>query len=108
LRTVAGEDLIKKLPLVIMLNKVDLENVITVQEVEELLVSENLWYPPGHELALWNPIVYPSIAVMPTAQNVYRAFTECARRTGLYQTFGQGSAPKRMKPTVSSTPGGNM
>ncbi|HME56049.1 MAG TPA: ADP-ribosylation factor-like protein [Candidatus Lokiarchaeia archaeon] len=101
LKAVAGDDLIKKLPLVIMLNKVDLENVITVQEVDELLQQEGLWYPPGHDLALWNPIVYPSIAVMPTAQNVYRAFTECARRTGLYQTFGQGSAPKRMKPTIS-------
>jgi len=108
LKAVAGEDLIKKLPLVIMLNKVDLENVMTVQEVDELLQQENLWFPPGHDLATWNPIIYPSIATMPTAQNVYRSFTECARRTGIYQTFGQGSAPKPMKPNVSSTPGGNM
>jgi len=101
LRSVAGEDLITRIPLIVMLNKVDLENVLTMQEVEELLQQENLWYPPGHDLNMWNPIIYPSIAIMPSAQNVYRAFTECARRTGLYQTFGQGAAPKKLKPTMS-------
>jgi signal recognition particle receptor subunit beta len=101
LKSVAGDDLIAKIPLIVMLNKVDLENVLTVQEIEELLTQEGLIYPPGHELNMWNPLIYPSIAIMPTAQNVYRAFTECARRTGLYQTFGQGSAPKKVKPTMS-------
>lgn len=97
LKTVAGDDIIKKIPLIIMLNKVDLENVITVQDVEVLLQQEGLLYPPGHELAMWNPIIFPSIAVVPTDQNVYRAFIECARRTGLYQTLGRGAAPKPEK-----------
>src|SRR5271157_470575 len=97
LKAVAGDALIKKLPLVIMLNKVDLENVITVQEVEELLQQEGLWYPLGHDLALWNPVIFPSIAVLPTDRNVYNAFIECARRTGLYQTFGGGASPRPEK-----------
>ena len=101
LKSVAGDDLITKIPLIVMLNKVDLENVLTVNQVEELLTQEGLMYPPDHELNMWNPLVYPSIAIMPAAQNVYRAFTECARRTGLYQTYGQGAAPKKTKPTMN-------
>jgi signal recognition particle receptor subunit beta len=104
LKSVAGDDLIAKIPLIVMLNKVDLENVLTIQEIEELLTQEGLMFPSGHDLNMWNPLIYPSIAIMPTAQNVYRAFTECARRTGLYQTFGQGSAPKKVKPTMSKDP----
>ncbi len=108
LKSVAGNDLITRIPLIVMLNKMDLNDVISVPEVEAFLEEEGLWYPPEDPLSLWNPIVYPSIAIMPTAQNVYRAFSECARRTGLYQTYGQGKAPPRIKPTMSSNPSDHL
>jgi len=27
-------------------------------------------------------------------KDIYRSFSECARRTGLYQIYGNGKAPK--------------
>ncbi|MHA1683194.1 MAG: ADP-ribosylation factor-like protein [Promethearchaeota archaeon] len=104
LKAVAGDDIITKIPLVVMLNKMDLDNVMTVPEVEQILKEEGLWYPVGHQLSLWNPIVYESIAIMPHAKNVYRAFSECARRTGLYQIYGKGFAPRQTRPTLSDKP----
>ncbi|MHA1793348.1 MAG: ADP-ribosylation factor-like protein [Promethearchaeota archaeon] len=104
LKAVAGDDLITKIPVVVMLNKMDLDDIISISDVEELLKNENLWYPISHDLNMWNPIIYPSVAIMPQAKNVYRAFSECARRTGLYQIYGQGYAPKKQKPTLSEKP----
>ena len=104
LKAVAGDKLITKVPLIIMLNKMDLDNIVEATEVEKYLKEEGLWYPGSHDLNLWNPIIYPSIALHPPAKNVYRAFSECARRTGLYQIYGQGSAPKKLKPTMSKKP----
>ncbi|MHA1369144.1 MAG: ADP-ribosylation factor-like protein [Promethearchaeota archaeon] len=106
LKAVAGDDLIKRIPLIIMQNKMDLDNVVTTQEIEEWLQEEGLWYPLGHDLHLWNPMIYPTIAIMPYAQNVYRAFSEVCRRTGLYQIYGHGFAPKKTKPTLSQKPAG--
>ena len=97
LKANAGDDLIKKIPLIVLLNKADLENAVTVQEVEELIQQEGLSYPHGHDLEIWNPVVYPSTAVLPTDKNLYNAFTECARRVGLYWTFGGGASPKPKK-----------
>lgn len=106
LKSVAGEDLITKIPLIVMLNKVDLDNVASLQDVEDLLKEEGFWYPPGHDMNMWNPIVYPSIALYPNGQNVYRAFGEVCRRTGLYQILGSGKAPTKVKPTLSKDPSG--
>lgn len=104
LKAVAGEDLIKKIPLIVMLNKMDLDNVVSITDVESLLKDEGLWFPAGHELNMWNPIIYETIAIMPQAKNVYRSFSECARRTGLYQIWGHGFAPKQTKVKLSDKP----
>lgn len=104
LKSVAEGELISRIPLIVMLNKIDMDDIVTTQEVEELLQAEGLYFPAGHELNMWNPIVYPSIAILPQAQNVYRAFSECARRAGLYQIWGKGQAPKNQRPTLSEKP----
>lgn len=100
LKAVAGDDIIKRIPLIVMQNKMDLDDVITTKEIEQTLKEEGLYFPLNHDLSIWNPIVYPSIALYNGQKNVYRAFSECARRCGLYQIYGKGYAPEKKKPTL--------
>ena len=76
-----------------MLNKQDLSEVIEEEDFTQVLKDEKLWYEQGHELNNWNPIIYKSCALYDQRKNVYRGFSECARRTGLYQIYGDGKAP---------------
>jgi signal recognition particle receptor subunit beta len=85
---VSEGELITKVPLIVMLTKIDMDDIISNEDVENLLRAEGLYFPEGHELSMWNPVIYPSITHLPQAQNVYRAFSECARRAGLYQIWG--------------------
>ncbi|MCJ7647740.1 MAG: ADP-ribosylation factor-like protein [Candidatus Lokiarchaeota archaeon] len=85
--------LIKQIPLVIMLNKQDLNEVIGEEDFKQILKEEKLWYTPDHELSIWNPIIYKTCALYEKQRDVYRSFSECARRIGLYQIYGDGKAP---------------
>ncbi len=91
---VAGDRLIKEIPLIIMLNKQDLENVIDEKDFEQVLIDEDLWYNPKDDMYMWNPIIYKTCALYKQQKDVYRSFSECARRTGLYHTYGKGKAPR--------------
>ena len=71
------------------------------KEVEEILAAENMFFPPGHELFAWNPIVYETVALYSNATNIYNVFAELARRTALYQSYGDGKAPVTKKPVLS-------
>ena len=93
LKKVAKGDLIKETPILIMLNKKDLTETINGSEFEQILRDEGLWYDPPHRLAIWNPIIYESCALYNKQKNIYRCFNECARRTGIYQIYGNGTAP---------------
>lgn len=90
--------LISHIPLLIMVNKQDLPNVVRKGDVELILKRENLFYDPGHPLYAWNPIIYETIALYEQNANVYQVFSELARRVALYQGMGQGKAPKTTKP----------
>ena len=85
--------LIKEIPLVIMLNKQDLNEVIGEEDFKQILKEEKLWNEPDHELYTWNPIIYKTCALFDKNKDVYRSFSECARRIGLYQIYGDGKAP---------------
>lgn len=98
LKKVAGGELISKLPMLVMLNKQDLPNVVSAAEVEQLLKDEGLMFDPGHPLYIWNPIIYETVALFNKHKDVYRVFSECARRTGLYSIYGKGSAPVQTRP----------
>ncbi|MHA1473321.1 MAG: ADP-ribosylation factor-like protein [Promethearchaeota archaeon] len=87
------EDNIESLNLITMLNKQDLNETIGEEDFKQVLKEEKLWYEPDHELYIWNPIIYKSCALYEKKMDVYRSFTECARRTGLYQIYGDGKAP---------------
>ena len=95
LKNLAGaENLIAKVPLLIMLNKQDLPDVYHKQEIEEILRKENLFYPPGHKLASWNPIVYETIALPDKQQDIYPIFAEIVRRINVYRYLGDPSTSK--------------
>jgi len=94
LKNVAHDKLIKEIPVIVMLNKQDLEEIIDVEDFELVLEKEKLWYGPKNELYNWNPIIYDTCALYGQDKNIYRSFYECARRTVLYQIYGDGKAPK--------------
>lgn len=93
LKKVSKGELIKETPMLIMLNKKDLSETINSSEFEQILREESLWYDPPHRLSIWNPIIYESCGLYNQHKNLYRCFNECARRTGIYQIYGNGTAP---------------
>ncbi|MHA1914760.1 MAG: ADP-ribosylation factor-like protein [Promethearchaeota archaeon] len=84
LKSMSQGKLITELPLVVMLNKQDLREVIGVEDFKQVLKDEKLWYEPDHELFIRNPIIYKTCALYNKKQNVYRSFYECARQTQQY------------------------
>ncbi|MFX1316337.1 MAG: ADP-ribosylation factor-like protein [Promethearchaeota archaeon] len=80
LKSVSRGDLIKNIPLIVMLNKQDLKEVIGEEDFKQVLKDEKLWYKPDHELYKRNPIIYKTCALYDKRENVYRSFYECVRR----------------------------
>jgi len=97
LKRISENRLIVEIPLLIMLNKRDLDDIISVQEWEKIMKEEGLLFEPSHELSEWNPLIYETVALYENAKNVYRIFAECARRTIIYQAYGNGRAPSKLK-----------
>jgi len=98
LKSITAGKLIKEIPLIVMANKQDLSEVISEEDFKQVLKDEKLWYEPDNKLSIWNPIIYKSCALYGQIKNVYRSFSECARRTGLYQIYGNGKAPITSNP----------
>ncbi|MHA2006653.1 MAG: ADP-ribosylation factor-like protein [Promethearchaeota archaeon] len=101
LKNIANDRLIKEMPLIIMLNKQDLKEIINVDNFIQILKREKLWYEPEHDLYIWNPLLYKTCALIDQEKDVYRSFYETARRTALYHIYGDGRAPVDKK--VSDT-----
>ena len=93
LKNITRDKLIKEIPMITMLNKQDLNEVIGEEDFKQVLKEEKLWFEPDHELYIWNPIIYNTCALWDKQKEIYRSFSECARRTGLYQIYGDGKAP---------------
>ncbi|MBD3197860.1 MAG: hypothetical protein GF317_22605 [Candidatus Lokiarchaeota archaeon] len=93
LKDLAKGKLIRNIPLVVMLNKQDLNDVIHKSNFESVLNHEKLWFNSGSNLSHWNPEVFETCALYEKKQNIYEAFQECSRRTVLYHLFGDGEAP---------------
>lgn len=85
--------LIKEIPMIIMLNKQDLKDVIDDEDFKLLLQNEKLWYETDNKLYIWNPLIYKSCALYDQQKDIYRSFNECAHRTVLYHIYGDGKAP---------------
>ena len=93
LKNMARNRLINEIPMIVMLNKQDLDNVIAVEDFKHVLKDEKLWFEPDNKLYIWNPLIYTSCALFEQQKEVYRSFHECARRTVLYHIYGDGKAP---------------
>ena len=101
LKSIARDKLIKEIPLIVMLNKQDLKNVISDDNFIHILKKEKLWYKPENDLFIWNPLIYKTCALYNKEKDIYRSFHEIARRTALYHIYGDGQAP--VDKTISDT-----
>ncbi|MHA1522241.1 MAG: ADP-ribosylation factor-like protein [Promethearchaeota archaeon] len=97
LKNVSERNLIKEIPLLVMVNKQDLPEAYRKPAVEEILAGEGLFFPPDDPWSLWNPIVYETIALYDIQQNIYPVFAELIRRLTIYKTFGDGVNPPFQK-----------
>lgn len=95
LKNLTKNRLIKEIPLIVMLNKQDLKDIIDDNDFIEILKQEDLLYEPNHELYIWNPLIYKTCALIDQERDIYRSFYEIARRTGLYHIYGNGEAPPK-------------
>ncbi|TES94639.1 MAG: hypothetical protein E3J90_11805 [Promethearchaeota archaeon] len=93
LKNMANDRLIKEIPMIVMLNKQDLDDVIDEEDFQIILKDEKLWYEPDNKLYIWNPLIYTSCALYEQKKDIYRSFHETARRTVLYHVYGEGKAP---------------
>ncbi len=93
LKVVSKGKLINELPLIIMLNKQDLQKVFREEDFKQILIDEKLWYKMDDKLSIWNPLIYETCALYNKNKDIYRSFSECARRTNIYQLYGSGEAP---------------
>ena len=93
LKLVTRGKLINEIPMIVMLNKQDLDDVIDEEDFKLILKDEKLWHEPDNKLYNWNPLIYTSCAIFDQQKDIYRSFHECARRTVLYHIYGDGKAP---------------
>ncbi|GAG69843.1 unnamed protein product [marine sediment metagenome] len=93
LKNMARDRLINEIPMIVMLNKQDLDDIIDEEDFILILKDEKLWYEPKNKLYIWNPLIYTSCAIFEQRKDIYRSFHECARRAVLYHVYGEGKAP---------------
>jgi len=74
LKSVTGDKLIKEIPLILMLNKQDLPDVIGLEDFKQILKEEKLWYEPDNELYIWNPIIYKTCGLYDQQKDIYVVF----------------------------------
>ncbi len=97
LQSFARNKLINQIPIIFMLNKQDLDDVITEEELIPLLKERKLWYEPEHKLFPWNPLIYKTCGLYNIRKDIYRSFLECVRRVALFHIYGLQGAPKDKK-----------
>ncbi|GAG84964.1 unnamed protein product, partial [marine sediment metagenome] len=75
----AGGRLFNEIPLIVLLNKQDLKDVINEDDIIHILKKEYLWYEPNEKLSFWNPPIYKTCALLENRKNIYLSFQECTR-----------------------------
>ena len=106
LKSLANDRLIKEIPLIVLLNKQDLNDVIDEDDIIHILKREQLWYEPNEKLSLWNPPIYKISALFENQKDIYRSFQECARmcldRRPYPYIFRPPHPPEDLKPAVQA------
>jgi small GTP-binding protein len=87
LKSLTGDKLKNDIPLVIILNKRDLNEVISKEDFIEILRNEDLWYELNDPLNFLNPAIFETCALYHKKNNIYRSFFECAVRTIKYYIY---------------------
>ncbi len=90
LKKISGNRLISDIPLLIMVNKQDLPNVMSKSEIRDLLESEKLFDFNDK----WCPIIYETIALYKNSQNIYTIFSELLRRIAQYVLKNEDNSNK--------------
>lgn len=102
LKNMANDRLIKEIPMIVMLNKQDLDDIVDDKDFKVILENEKLWYDTSNELYTWNPLIYASCALYEQEKDIYRSFYESARRAVLYHVYGEGKAPTEIEMSKNS------
>ena len=103
LKIIAKDRLLEEIPMVVALNKQDLDLVIHKEDFEKVLKEEKLCYHDDHALSIWNPKIYHTCALYNKQKNIYESFYKCSRRAVMYQIYGDGKAPEKDKFPISLT-----
>ncbi|MBN1214056.1 MAG: hypothetical protein JXA99_01315 [Candidatus Lokiarchaeota archaeon] len=85
LKSLSKNKLIHEIPLIIMLNKQDLENTIKTADFINILKQEKLWIGSEDDPYVLNPKIYETCALINKEKNIYQSFYECAKRTLSYK-----------------------
>ena len=80
LKRVAGKSLIQKIPMLVMLNKRDLDDLISIDEWKSIMHREGLELEQCNSPFVRNPMIYETIALYNCKKNIYRVFNELSRR----------------------------
>jgi len=80
LKRITGEKLVRVIPMIIMLNKQDLEDKIEKEDLKQVLREEKLWYEPEQDHLNWNPMFFNTCALYEKRKNIYGSFIECVKQ----------------------------
>jgi len=72
--------IIREIPMVIMLNKQDLTEVIGEEVFNQILKDDNLWFKSGDDFYNKNPTIYKTCAIFDKRKDIYRSFIDCVNR----------------------------
>ena len=82
LRNIARSKLNKEIPLIILLNKQDLENTIGTEDFKQILIREKIWHENNHKLDIKNLSLFDTCALYDEKKDIYNSFYECTRKIG--------------------------
>jgi len=82
LRNITRDKLDNEIPLIILLNKQDLEDTIGVVDFKQILIREKIWNENNHKLNIKNLSLFDTCALYDNRNNIYNSFYECTRKVG--------------------------
>jgi len=82
LRNISRDKLNKEIPLIILLNKQDLEDSIETEDFKRILIREKIWHENNRELSIQNLLLFDTCALYNDRKNIYDSFYECTRKIG--------------------------
>lgn len=98
LKSLSRGQLIKTIPLIILLNNRVLEDCITKEDFIQILRNEDLWHGSNDELSQWNPEIYETVLTYEQRAVLYNCLLECIRRIAIYRGGDFYTYPYIFKP----------